>query len=541
MPTRRWGANPVQHGYDVPFTPLCPKTDISIENGAASEADISGLGIGDLQSKLEEPGGPENIDVMADEIKRYKKPSTKKAKSGEKILSGFRVVLADGRQGEVEFAATTGEVLVNLDNGRPQKRPWFEETPREWVEGIWPEQVWASEEEVRVTERNHQVRERKDVADYRHALLCIRSQAKGMSMSEIAENVGRPVDWVARAVNKDPKKPKNLEHWDHEGFCEVRYLKRHYHQAGLYERIASSVEWEQDRVWRVHKNENGDWNLRTVKQCEKAGCGRSLQRVPDATVKVGPGDPRKSSSTQPHSNWFCQKALDGCVKPDVDTPLGDRYYWWCPMHRWYVCQSCQKQMQDKPTSKQIRHWYRGECDALDDLVYKVVRDFSLPDPGANYGDTARYTIKMNWYPDGMSQVTDHRHDNWTILVSLGSPRVLNVDHARVMMDDGDVILFGTQKHGVPVAPPCQGGRLSLVFMFSPVQRVQEAAMCLAVGDAPPQAPGQQAVGNDEEEPCFSQEDVHSLCALGFREEEAEEALEVCGGDCEAAANLLLSQ
>merc|ERR1711924_287411 len=105
---------------------------------------------------------------------------------------------------------------------------------------------------------------------------------------------------------------------------------------------------------------------------------------------------------------------------------------------------------------------------------------------------------------------------------------LNVDHARVMMDAGDVILFGTQKHGVPVAAPCQGGRLSLVFMFSPVQRVQEAAMCLAVGDTPPQAPGQQAVGNDEEEPCFSQEDVHSLCALGFREEEAESSRSLWG-------------
>merc|ERR1712216_902748 len=30
------------------------------------------------------------------------------------ILSGFRVRLSDGSQGEVEFVATTGEVLVNL-------------------------------------------------------------------------------------------------------------------------------------------------------------------------------------------------------------------------------------------------------------------------------------------------------------------------------------------------------------------------------------------------------------------------------------------
>merc|ERR1719478_532712 len=108
-----------------------------------------------------------------------------KSAAREKVLSGYRVKLHDGRTGEVEFVATTGEVLLSMDkDGRPLQRPWFEETPREWVEGIWPEQIWASEEEVRVTERNHQVRERKDVADYRHALFCMRSQAKGMSMSE---------------------------------------------------------------------------------------------------------------------------------------------------------------------------------------------------------------------------------------------------------------------------------------------------------------------------------------------------------------------
>lgn len=231
------------------------------------------------------------------------------------------------------------------------------------------------------------------------------------------------------------------------------------------------------------------------------------------------------------------------MKLHAETDVGDNFYWWCPKHHWYVCQMCQDAMPDKPTSKQIRHWYRGECEALDELVFKVVQDFNLPDPGAMHGDTARYTVKMNWYPDGMAQVTDHRHDNWTILVSLGAPRVLNVDYARVLMDDGDVILFGTQKHGVPVAAPTQGGRLSLVMMFSPDQQVERAACHLAglhvkgfqYIDRPKNVPEE----DDEEGLCITYEEVNSLCALGFPEIDVEQALLACDGDSTAAANLLL--
>lgn len=478
-------------------------------------------------------------------------PKGKPNKAKVEVLSGFRVSLPDGREGEVEFVATTGEALVNLDGGIPQQRPWFEETPREWIEGVWPAQTWTDARGLRVCKPSHKLRERKDVADYRHSLRCIRGHAEAQSTAELVEELGRPADWIQAAMARGmPQKPKHLEHWDPDGFCEVRYLKGLYHKSGLYESIAQGVEWEQDRVWRVHKETNGDWGLRTVKQCEMADCGRSLQRVPDSSVKVGPGDSSKPKFTQAHSSWSCRKHLDGCLKPDVQTPVQDMFYWWCPKHHWYVCQHCKKEMPDKPTSKQIRHWYRGECTALDDLVFKVVHDFNLPDPGATYGGTARYTVKMNWYPDGMAQVTDHRHDNWTILVSLGSPRVLNVDYARVSMEDGDVIVFGTQKHGVPVAAPSQGGRLSLVFMFAPDQHVEKASLHLAgrvvkgfERRSPSSLEDMHTCDNDAEDegdPPISEEDIHSLCALGFTDVESEQALVACGGDRLAAANLLLS-
>merc|ERR1711988_1028069 len=127
-------------------------------------------------------------------------------------------------------------------------------------------------------------------------------------------------------------------------------------------------------------------------------------------------------------------------------------------------------MPDKSTSKQLWHWEPGICPRFDELIKDMVEDFRLPDPIVE-----RYTVKMNWYPDGLARVSPHRHDNWTLLLSLGCPRVLTVDKASVLMEDGDIILFGTQSHGVPEMPSCTGGRLSVVLMFAPDPLVGAAA------------------------------------------------------------------
>jgi len=554
---RRWGANAVS------------RSNAPAEAGATEQYPAADSVILEIPSKenitvtLESGGYPQTshkeplTTVMSQSSINAKSKGSSSTK--QKVLSGYRVKLQDGRTGEVEFVATTGEVLLSLDeNGQPFKRPWFEETPREWVEGMWAKQVWALPKEIQIQSFKHQLRERRDVADYRHTLRCLEAREAGLSAPSLAQEIGRPETWIQEAWRRGPPaKPKHLEHWDPRGFCEVRYLKRQYHEPGLYESIVSAVNWQQDRVWRVHKESDGNWELRTVKQCEVENCGRSLQRVPDHSVKIGPKDSAAPKSATPHSNWCCQKKLPGCAKPSLETPLGQNFYWWCPKHRWYVCQECQKEMPDKPTSKQIRGWYRGECTKLDDLVYKVVSDFNLPDPQAPYGGTARYTIKMNWYPDGKSQVTDHRHDVWTILVSLGAPRVLNVDYARVMMEDGDVILFGTQKHGVPVSSPSQGGRLSLVLMFQPDEHIEKAALHLAGHEVPgfvhrplktlsmdhysEEQWSDEEWGNEQRSQTqWGNDEVAALCAMGFSEVEVEQALAACDGDSTVAANLLLA-
>jgi len=222
-------------------------------------------------------------------------------------------------------------------------------------------------------------------------------------------------------------------------------------------------------------------------------------------------------------------------------------------------------MPDKATSKQVSHWRPGSCQKLDELVADLVRDFHLPDPMRS-----RYTVKMNWYPDANSRVSPHRHDNWTLLLSLGAPRVLTVDRAKVLMEDGDLILFGTQSHGVPEFPACKGGRLSLVLMFAPCDSVANAATGraeaggAALRRAGPQPPGlppapciQWTAGPadahddyddtalvpidmDSDSSGHSTQALAALCSMGFPSPAAKAALAAVDGDVEEATNLLLA-
>jgi len=97
--------------------------------------------------------------------------------------------------------------------------------------------------------------------------------------------------------------------------------------------------------------------------------------------------------------------------------------------------------------------------ALDSLLQRAFSKANIRDPQAR--------VVLNLYTDGGQQLNSHRHDFWTCLVSLGAPRVLLVDNRPQVMEDGDMIVFGTQMHGVPPMPAVAAGRISLVVFFYP--------------------------------------------------------------------------
>merc|ERR1712232_607088 len=515
----------------------------------------------------------------------------------QSFLPGFRVVDEITKQhGEVEFTpgdTHTADVLVRFGDNTED----------------YSTLKWVSRKQLQLRDGTcGRLKERADVRAYRDAVKAFDLSEFGSEIADIARQLDRPESWVRHKISlgsiQNIPKPKGMEWWDPRGFRDVTYIRGYAHEEGLYDEIVQTVEWEQDKVWRVRKEQGGDnWHLRTVKECpgKRHGfCGRSLQKVPDDTHQVGPQDRREAAKTRVHSNWACELAEQSegyCQKPRVEDSAVEPY-WWCPSCKWYACNACVKRMPDKSTSKQLWHWRPGLCPRFDKLIQDMVRDFRLPDPLVE-----RYTVKMNWYPDGLASVSPHRHDNWTLLLSLGSPRVLTVDKANVLMEDGDIILFGTQSHGVPEMPSCTGGRLSVVLMFAPDPLVGAAASARLLsgtsqarrGGKPPSLPIRPAKSIEDLCPrghaledvllrpgveatcnscaqrlgagqhvrmcrpcnfgvckyCHSAPqdqpiDIESatiltnLCGLGFAYEDAQAALKAASGNAEQAASLLLA-
>lgn len=111
------------------------------------------------------------------------------------------------------------------------------------------------------------------------------------------------------------------------------------------------------------------------------------------------------------------------------------------------------------SGRQVADYKAGNVACLDRLVQRIFATVDIRDTQAR--------IFMNYYTDGRDRIGVHRHDFWTALVSLGEDRILTMDGKPVLMRDGDLVVFGTQSHGVPTMPDVSGERVSLVIFFYP--------------------------------------------------------------------------
>lgn len=103
--------------------------------------------------------------------------------------------------------------------------------------------------------------------------------------------------------------------------------------------------------------------------------------------------------------------------------------------------------------------YVGGVPEMDKQLQKLISELDIRDNKAR--------IIVNYYADGNASLWAHRHDHWSVLLSLGQPRVLTIDNQPVVMRNNDAIVIGTQMHGVPVMPDCSGGRISVNLFFRP--------------------------------------------------------------------------
>jgi len=129
--------------------------------------------------------------------------------------------------------------------------------------------------------------------------------------------------------------------------------------------------------------------------------------------------------------------------------------------------------------------YKGGISSLDSLLQRIFSVMDIRDPQSR--------IFMNYYADGQCRTGVHRHDFWTCLVSFGAERILTVDNRPLLLRDGDLIVFGTQNHGVPPMPDVTAGRVSLVIFFYPDHDNLERRQWQTITDDNDQEGGEEVV------------------------------------------------
>eukprot|EP00928_Gymnodinium_smaydae_P053617 TRINITY_DN37565_c0_g1_i1.p1 TRINITY_DN37565_c0_g1~~TRINITY_DN37565_c0_g1_i1.p1 ORF type:complete len:925 (-),score=143.48 TRINITY_DN37565_c0_g1_i1:85-2859(-) len=193
----------------------------------------------------------------------------------------------------------------------------------------------------------------------------------------------------------------------------------------------------------------------------------------------------------------------------------------------------------------------GRMPNLDKVTQKMLSQLDIQDrvltrPG------------LLWYPDGTADAIPHRHECWTALLSFGAPRILTIDGAPVLLRDGDLIVFGTQRHGVPRMHPegedfdSYGGRISTVFFFMPQGELASGANPWRPIFDQEDAPSRQLTAWQKDKQLGSPYEreglmngelapnLKQLMDLGFAEKDALVALKAADQDLDRAAEILLS-
>jgi len=128
--------------------------------------------------------------------------------------------------------------------------------------------------------------------------------------------------------------------------------------------------------------------------------------------------------------------------------------------------------------------YSGGIDGLDKLLQRIFSTMQIRDPQAR--------IFLNHYKDGAVTIGTHRHDHWSLVVSLGAERILMVDNKPVLTRNGDLVNFGTQSHSVPSMPDIADGRISLVVFYYPDSDNMERRRWRTVADGEEESAEEEA-------------------------------------------------
>jgi len=203
---------------------------------------------------------------------------------------------------------------------------------------------------------------------------------------------------------------------------------------------------------------------------------------------------------------------------------------------------------------------RGVASRLDALVQQIHCKVGVTDPEHGAG--------MYWFSDGDASVGSHRHVFWSARVALGANRIMMIDKIPILMQEGDLVIIGPQRHGVPPMPDVSGGSLRISVPFRPNAKIEKMAgtdhdetaegFATTVDAEQVNTNGKSVIadhasysrwddrsGWDEvaawgEEVGAGDEALEQLLTLGFDAVASAGALRVFGGDVERAVDALLN-
>jgi hypothetical protein len=96
-------------------------------------------------------------------------------------------------------------------------------------------------------------------------------------------------------------------------------------------------------------------------------------------------------------------------------------------------------------------------DPIFSLLYEQIQFLLLDYPIGNI-----LGFYINLYENGDMYTPNHRHHNTNqLILSLGSTRILNIEGQSIECNNGDIIIFGDQLHGVPKTKKNTGIRISI--------------------------------------------------------------------------------
>ena len=198
-------------------------------------------------------------------------------------------------------------------------------------------------------------------------------------------------------------------------------------------------------------------------------------------------------------------------------------------------------------------YQRAVVPRLDSLVQRIHQKVEITDPD--------HGAAMYWFSDGGASVGSHRHVFWSARVALGAERIMMVDKVPILMQEGDLIIIGPQRHGIPSMPQINEGSLRISVPFKPKQdsnKVHASPACAEEafgGEVEHDQTLSWAQGRDAEEDWEMEREEHDglgemdlageqmeqiLVDMGFDIEICRKALQICGGNVEQAIEALTS-